>query len=93
MEERVKPTIKPRVLWGHFFNPFPDDKIVTLSNLKAFADDKFHVTQNIEFVFHGMENIVGKGGNAGNQLFLIFPQCFEKSLFPQKRLNSRQCLV
>ena len=32
------------------------------------------------------ENILGKGGNAGNQHFLLFPQCFlpyqkHKSLF------------
>ena len=34
----------------------------------------------------GLKNTVGKGGNAGNQHFLLFPQCFlvyqrEKSSF------------
>ena len=26
-----------------------------------------------------VENIVGKGENAGNQHFLLFPQCFQKT--------------
>ena len=29
-----------------------------------------------------VENIVGKGENAGYQHFLIFPQCFQKAFFP-----------
>ena len=36
----------------------------------------------IIFVFNRVENIVGKGENAGNQHFLLFPQCFEKASFP-----------
>ena len=28
------------------------------------------------------ENIVGKGENAGNQHFLLFPQCFQETFFP-----------
>ena len=35
------------------FNPVPDDKINSaLSKLKAFADNKSKVTQNIKFVLH-----------------------------------------
>ena len=34
------------------------------------------------------ENIVGRGENAGNQLFLLFPQCF--LFLPRQILN---CLV
>ena len=34
-----------------------------------------------EFVPDGIENIVGKGENAGNQHFLLFPQCFQKASF------------
>ena len=30
-----------------------------------------------------VENIVGKGGNAGNQHFLLFQQCFQKASFPK----------
>ena len=33
-------------------------------------------------VFDSVENIVGKGENAGYQHFLLFPQCFEKASFP-----------
>ena len=33
-------------------------------------------------VFDRVENIVGKGENAGHQHFLLFPQCFEKAFFP-----------
>ena len=29
-------------------------------------------------VCNSVENIVGKGENAGNQHFLLFPQCFQK---------------
>ena len=36
----------------------------------------------IIFVFNRVENIVGKGENAGDQHFLLFPQCFEKASFP-----------
>ena len=31
------------------------------------------------FVFDRVENIVGKGENAGYQHFLLFPQCFENT--------------
>ena len=43
------------------FNSLPDDKILALSKLKAFADNKINVAQNIKFVFHKVENIAGKG--------------------------------
>ena len=33
-------------------------------------------------VFDRGENIVGKGENAGDQHFLLFPQCSEKASFP-----------
>ena len=60
-------------------NPSPDDKISDCSKLKAFADDKLNVTQNMKVVFHMIENIVGKEENAGYQHFLLFPQCFQKA--------------
>ena len=31
-----------------------------------------------ELVFDRVENIAGKGENAGGQHFLLFPQCFQK---------------
>ena len=63
-------------------NPLADDKILGLSKLKAFADDKLNVTQTITVVFHRIENIVGKGENAGYRYFLLLPQCFQKAFFP-----------
>ena len=42
-------------------------KILGLFKLKAFADDKINVTQNIKYVFHKEENMVGKGENVGYQ--------------------------
>ena len=52
---------------GMSVNTLPDDKILGLPKLKAFADDKLNVTQNIKVVFHRIENIVGKEEKAGYQ--------------------------
>ena len=54
------------------FNPFPEDKILNETKLKAFADDKFN-KKNYISVFDRVENIVRKGENAGYQHFLLFP--------------------
>ena len=62
------------------FNSFPNDKIVDLSKLKAFADNKINGTQKLKFDVGGVENTVGKGENAGYQHFLLFPQCFQRLL-------------
>ena len=40
------------------FNPLPDDKILGLPKLKAFADEKLNATKNIKVVSHMIENIV-----------------------------------
>ena len=60
-------------------NSLPNDKILDQSNFKDFADDKINVTNKMNFVMGRVENIVGKGGNAGYQHFLLFSQCFQKS--------------
>ena len=59
--------------------PLPDNKILGLPKLKAFADDKLNVTQNVNVVFHRIQNIMGKEENAGYQHFFLFPQCFQKA--------------
>ena len=61
------------------FNPLPNGNILDRSKLKPFADDKIHVTEKLKFVFRRAENIVGKGENAGDQHFLLFPQWFQKA--------------
>ena len=57
-------------------NSSPNNKILGWSKLKAFADDKIHMTEKLKFVLERVENIVGKGENAGKQHFLLFPQYF-----------------
>ena len=36
-----------------------------------------NVTEKWKFVLERVENIVGKGENAGNKHFLLFPQYFQ----------------
>ena len=55
-------------------NPLPHNKALALTKLKAFTDDKWNISQNIEFVFHMVENIVEKGENS---IFFLFQQYFE----------------
>ena len=49
------------------------------SKLKAFADDKSNLAEKMKIVFGKVENIVGKGENAGYQHFLLLPQFFQKA--------------
>ena len=51
----------------------PNIKILDWSKLKAFADNKIDVTKKLKFALGMVENIVGKGENAGYQHFLLFP--------------------
>ena len=53
-------------------NLLPDNKILEMSKLGAFADGNFTVDQTVQFFLNGIEN-VGKGENAGYQHFLLFP--------------------
>ena len=50
--------------------------MLDLAKSNAFADDKWNVAQIMEFVFDRVENILGKGENAGYQHFLLFLKCF-----------------
>ena len=59
------------------FNPFPNDKSLGLTKLKAFADDKVNAAHINSSVFNRVENIVGNRENAGYQYFLLFPQYFQ----------------
>ena len=54
-------------------NPLPNDKLLDWSKLKALADDQINVTEELKFDFERVENIVGKGENAGYQHLLLFP--------------------
>ena len=78
--------VQPR-RWCITFPSLPNDKILPLTKLKAFADDKFSVAKTMISVFDGVENIAGKGGNAGYQHFLLFPQYFKSSASGLLRLR------
>ena len=63
------------------FNALPYNRILDLYRLKAFADDKINVTQNLKFILERVENIVGKGENACYKHFLLLPQYFQSFFF------------
>ena len=57
-------------------NPLPNDKFFDWSKLKELGDNKINITEKLKFILERVENIVGKGENAGNQHFLLFLKCF-----------------
>ena len=64
-------------LCGNGLTLYPTAKIWTCPNGKDFfAYDKVKVF-NRQNVFSRVESIEGKGENAGNQHFLLFPHCFQ----------------
>ena len=73
-------------------NSLANYKILDVTKWKAFADDKINVAQMMISVIDRVENIVGKGKNAGYQHFLLFPQCFQKSSC-FKVIKSLDCVV
>ena len=60
-----KIALKALVIVTQTFNCLPNDKILNLSKFKAFAGDKIIMTQKLNIVLGRVENIVGKGENAG----------------------------
>ena len=56
-----------------------NDKDLDWSKLKAFADNRIGVNEMMICLSNRIENIVGKGENAGFQHFLLFPQCFQQT--------------
>ena len=70
--------------------PFPYDKILGQTKLKAFADDKLNVTKMIISIFDRVENIVGKGEMACTSNF-SFSHNVLKSLLSQTRQKVSLC--
>ena len=62
-------------------NSLPNDKILDWTKFKAFADDKWNAIEKLKLVLGWVENMVGKGENAGFQHFLLFQLCFQKASF------------
>ena len=63
-----------------FFNAtsLPNDKFVDCTKFKGFADDNLNFAKMIISVLYTVENIAGKGENAGYRHVLLFPRCFQK---------------
>ena len=53
-------------------NSLPKDKFSDWSKFKLLSDDKINVNQMQNFFLGLVQNIVGKGENAGYQHFLLF---------------------
>ena len=77
MTSAVKVALNPNTT--NKLNSLPNDTILDLSNVKDFADNIMNMTFCNEFIMERVENIVGKGENAGYQHSLLFFQCFEKA--------------
>ena len=60
-------------------NSLPNNNSLDRTKFKVFADNKSNAAKIMNSVLDRVENIVGKGENAGNQHFLLFPQCFHKA--------------
>ena len=58
-------------------NYLSNDKILDITKLEAFADDKLNFIKMTISLFDTVENTLGKGENARFQHFL-FPLCFPK---------------
>ena len=73
-------------------NSLPNNKMLDLFKLKAFADDKISVHKKLKFGLEKVENILGIGENAVHQHFHLFPQCFQKASF-SRSLKGRDFVV
>ena len=58
------------------FNPLPKDKILNVTKLKAFADNKSNAAKIANSLCDRVENTVRKGENDGNQHFHLFSHYF-----------------
>ena len=56
--------------------------IFGLDQIQSISRRKLNFVKIMISVFDTVENIMGKGENAGDQHFLLFPQCFQKASFP-----------
>ena len=57
-------------------NSLSKDKILDVTKLKSFADNKFNFIRMTISLSDTVKNTVGKEENSGYQHFLLFPLCF-----------------
>ena len=60
--------------------PFLKRQISDSSKLKEFADHNFKFDENGRKFYKPLKSTVGKGEIACYKQFLLFPQCFQKTL-------------
>ena len=68
-------------LFLKFITSLPNNKILDVTELRAFADDKLNVAKLTISLSDRIRNTVGKGENAVYLHFLLFPQCLPKPSF------------
>ena len=73
-------------------NSLPNGNVLDWTKVKVFADDKLNDATIINSVFDRIENIVGKGENAGLPAFSPFPTMFSKVFF-LRVIKSRDCVL
>ena len=76
---------------GYVFNTLPNDKILDVTELKAFTDYKLNVAKPMISLLVRVENTVGKGTIACNQHFILF-RLFSKAFF-FRVVKSQDCVV
>ena len=69
-------------------NALLNDKILDVTKLKTFTNEKLNVTKLRISLFGRVENITGKGEYAGYQHFLVLPQYFPRVMV----LKSQDCV-
>ena len=72
--------------------PLSNDKLMDMTKLKAFANDKLNVDKITISLCYRVESSVGKDENACYQHFLVFPQCFPIAFF-FRVVKSQDCVV
>ena len=72
--------LEPGISLGHenYSYTIPNNKSLDFSNLTALADGKTNDAEMMFYLSDRVENIVGKGENAGYQHFLLFSHFFSK---------------
>ena len=91
-KQKLRVTSKFLLFPQVFSNTCTADEFLDWSKLKEFADIKITVTEKLKFVLGRLENIVGKGENAGYSLFSPFPTMFSKVFF-SKVIKSWDCVL
>ena len=91
LSERLLPLAFTDGTVQYMVNPLPNNKILNVTKLKAFADDKSNVTKMMISLYDREENTMGKEENAGYHHFLLFPVFFKTLFF--KVIKSLDCVV